>query len=65
MAVMNSYRMNFQKETFLNEIISRLGTCLAAPEEEIISEMDDASCMYIISKGDCFVNKRDETGNEQ
>jgi hypothetical protein len=57
--------MNFQKETFLNEIISRLGTCLAAPEEEIISEMDDASCMYIISKGDCFVNKRDETGNEQ
>jgi CRP-like cAMP-binding protein len=46
-------------------LISKLGTCLTVPEEEVIVEGDTAEAMYFISKGDCIVNIKDEHGNVQ
>jgi len=41
-----------------------LGTCFATPEEEVISQDDDAIDMYFLSKGDCVVNIKDNRGQE-
>lgn len=45
----------------------KLGTCLVVPEEEIVVEGNHDiydRCMYFISKGDCYVNQKDEFGRE-
>jgi CRP-like cAMP-binding protein len=52
-----------KKDAFLKCIISKLGTCLAIPEEEVISQNDSGSDMFYISKGDCAVNIKDKKGN--
>ena len=67
-AVVNSYRLAWQHEKFLDHIVQKLGTCLCVPEEEIVVEgvYDlEERFMYFISKGDCYVNQRDQFGQEQ
>ena len=40
-------------------IVGKLGTCLAVPEEEVITQNEVGNDMYFISKGDCAVNIKD------
>ena len=44
---------------FLPLMISKLGTCFATPEEEVIKQNEDSAEILIISKGDCVVNIKD------
>jgi CRP-like cAMP-binding protein len=45
-------------------IVGNLGTCLAVPEEEILTQDETGNDMYFISKGDCAVNVRDQNGKK-
>ena len=51
-------------EEFLNTVVSKLGTCFATPEEEVISQDMLGDDMYFLSKGDCAINITDEQGKE-
>jgi CRP-like cAMP-binding protein len=51
-----------EEDGFLGTIISKLGTCFATPEEEVIKQDESGNDMYFLSKGDCAVNIKDETG---
>ena len=54
-----------QENNFLQFLVSKLGTCFAVPEEEIIKQDEQIAVdvdMYFISKGDCAVNIKDEKG---
>ena len=43
-------------------IVGKLGTCLAVPEEEVITQNEVGNDMFFISKGDCAVNIKDQNG---
>lgn len=43
--------------------MSKLGTCLSVPEEEIITQGDEGLDMFFLSKGDCVVVVKNEVGN--
>ena len=45
-----------QEDPFVRSIISKLETCLAAPEEEIIKQNEHGTEMYFIQQGDFVVN---------
>ena len=49
---------------FIQNVINKLGTCFATPEEEVIVEGDPPAEMFFVSKGDCIVNIKDQLGNE-
>jgi len=51
-------------EEFLKMLVSKLGTCFATPEEEVISQDMLGDDMYFLSKGDCAINITDEQGKE-
>lgn len=53
---------NDEEVGFLENIIGKLGTCFACPEEEVLKQGDSGNDMYFLSKGDCAVNIKDETG---
>lgn len=52
-------------ELFLQSLVSKLSTCFASPEETIVRQFEEASCLYLISQGDCSVNIIDENREEK
>tara|TARA_B110000285_G_scaffold227340_1_gene288512 strand:+ start:599 stop:952 length:354 start_codon:yes stop_codon:yes gene_type:complete len=51
-----------KKDAFVQMIVSKLGTCLAIPEEAVINQDESGNDMYFISKGDCAVNIKEWNG---
>jgi CRP-like cAMP-binding protein len=49
---------------FIPSIVSKLGTCFATPEEEVIAQDEVSTDMYFLSKGDCAVNITDQYGQD-
>lgn len=52
----HSIYQNTPEREFLYHLISKLGTCFATPEDEVISQYSKGEAMYFLSKGDCVVN---------
>lgn len=48
------------KNNFLENIVSKMGTVFAGPEEVIIKQGDSSEAMYFITTGDCTVDMIDE-----
>jgi CRP-like cAMP-binding protein len=53
----------FCQNNFLQTLVSKLGTCLSVPEEEIITQGDEGLDMFFLSKGDCVVLIKNESGD--
>tara|TARA_B110000285_G_C15002043_1_gene551916 strand:- start:242 stop:667 length:426 start_codon:yes stop_codon:yes gene_type:complete len=47
---------------FVAQLVGKLGTSFATPEEEVIKQGEPGNDMYFLSKGDCAVNIKDASG---
>ena len=50
------------KNIVISMIVSQFVTELKQPEDVIISQYEDTTDMYVIAKGECVVNIKNEKG---
>ena len=63
-ALLNKNELLKNEHEFMQMVISKLGTCLSSPEEEIVVQDERGAEMFFIAKGDCVVNLNDAAGVE-
>lgn len=63
-ALLNRDGLLKNEHEFMQMMISKLGTCLSSPEEEVVVQDEPGAEMFFIAKGDCVVNLSDAGGVE-